>query len=261
MNFEPSTAPEPDKVLVVDVGGFEIKYLTTSVDDVRQLPFQRIQTRLPASPRTLMRMIVEIWSKESRPGSIIMGFPGLVRSGCVIEAPTLSCQTYGGTRHEPTAQEWHNFPLREEITRRTGVAVLVVNDADLHALGAQCKKGVELALVLGTGVGTSLSVNGDLLPHLELSHFPGQDGRSVSEYLGNAERLKYGNEVWKDRLRRILPVFFDMVHFDHLIIGGGASHCLTPGDLAPFDFLRMPPDAVARGARRLANMHQGHKFL
>ena len=47
-----------------------------------------------------------------------------------------------------------------------------INDADMQGLGIIRGKGFEMVITLGTGLGSSLFLNGHLLPHLELSQHP-----------------------------------------------------------------------------------------
>jgi hypothetical protein len=55
-----------------------------------------------------------------------------------------------------------------------------VNDAEVQGLAVIRGTGLELVVTLGTGVGTALFRDGELLPHLALAHHPGP-WRTASE--------------------------------------------------------------------------------
>ena len=46
----------------------------------------------------------------------------------------------------------------------------MISDAELQGLAVIRGKGLELVLTLGTGAGTGLLRDGELMPHLELAH-------------------------------------------------------------------------------------------
>ena len=48
----------------------------------------------------------------------------------------------------------------------------VLNDADVQGFGAIKGHGVEMVLTLGTGAGTAIFRDGEIMPHLELAHHP-----------------------------------------------------------------------------------------
>src|ERR1019366_4055553 len=91
---------------------------------------------------------------------ISVGFPGGVRDGRVLTAPNL------GTK------DWHEFALAEELDRRLGKPVRMLNDASIQGLGVITGRGVECVLTMGTGMGFALFENGRLGPHLEMSQNP-----------------------------------------------------------------------------------------
>ena len=51
-------------------------------------------------------------------------------------------------------------------------------------------------LTLGTGAGTALFRDGELMPHLELAHHPvSKKGKTYDEYIGEAARDKAGKQA------------------------------------------------------------------
>jgi predicted TIM-barrel fold metal-dependent hydrolase len=88
-------------------------------------------------------------------------------------------------------------------------------------------------LTLGTGAGTSIFRDGEITPHLELSHHPVAGGKTYDEYIGNAALAKKGRKAWSKRVAKIIDILRIVVNFDHLYLGGGNAKKLT------FD---LPPD-------------------
>ena len=88
------------------------------------------------------------------------------------------------------------------LSQRLEKPVKVANDADIQGWGAISGKGVELVLTLGTGFGSALFIDGNLVPNLEMGHHPFRKGETYEEQLGR-EALE------KD--------------YDYLYIGGGEA--------------------------------------
>ena len=89
------------------------------------------------------------------------------------------------------------------------------------------RKGLELAVTLGTGVGTGLFRNGGLMPHLELAHHPVHGGKYYNEYLGKKALEKIGKKKWNGRVQRVLEILHDLLQPDMVYIGGGDSRNIT----------------------------------
>ena len=91
-----------------------------------------------------------------------------------------------------------------------------------------------MVLTLGTGAGTAIFNNGQIMPHLELAHHPVRDNKTYDEYIGKLALQKIGKKKWKKRVERVIDILRRLVNFDHLYIGGGnARHInfVLPGDV------------------------------
>jgi polyphosphate glucokinase len=111
----------------------------------------------------------------------------------------------------------------------------VLNDADVQGFGAIRGQGVEMVLTLGTGAGTALFRDGEIMPHLELAHHPVSGNKTYDEYIGNAARKKKGRKAWTKRVAKCIDILREVVHFDHLYIGGGNAKDIT---------FPLPPDVT-----------------
>ncbi|HZX74568.1 MAG TPA: ROK family protein [Cyclobacteriaceae bacterium] len=198
-----------EKILSIDIGGSRIKCTVLDLDGNMIMEYQRLDTPYPATPDNVLKTIMELIKPFKPYSKVSVGFPGYVRKGIVYTAPNL------GT------EQWRGFNLRERLTSLLKQDVQVVNDADLHGLGIANGKGLEMVITLGTGVGTALLVDGNLLPHFEISHHPFSKDRDYDAYIGNKALLDAGVEKWNRRLKKVLEVLKTVFNYDHLYISGG----------------------------------------
>jgi polyphosphate glucokinase len=154
---------------------------------------------------------------------VSVGFPGYVRDGKLLTAPNLGTETLGG------------FDLQAALAQIWGKPVRVLNDADVQGYGAVAGRGVEMMLTLGTGAGTAIFRDGEVMPHLELAHHPVSGNKTYDEYIGDAARRKKGRKRWNRRVAKAIAILREVVRFDHLYIGGGNAKAIT---------FRLPPDVT-----------------
>ena len=188
------------RTLVVDVGGSGIK--ATLLNDLGKAVSDRLRRDSPASgmPGAVMDTIVSLAKEFDSFDRVAVGFPGVVINGIVKQAPNL-------------AKEWQDFNIAEILQARLKQPVRVANDADVQGFGAIAGTGVELVITLGTGVGTSLFVDGRLVPNLEI-------GR---DKLRNSALQRVGKKKWNKRLLKFIERLDEIFHFTKLYIGGGNS--------------------------------------
>ena len=212
------------RVLGIDIGG---SYLKAAVLDGhgRMLSEKvKFKTPDPCPPKVMVRALVQLVKPLTSYNHIAIGFPGVVRGGRVVTAP------HWGTR------AWANFELAGALSRRLGGApARLINDAEMQGLAVIRGKGLELVVTLGTGAGTAVFRDGEIMPHLELAHHPLHKSASYNEYIGNAALRKIGKKRWNKRVARTIEVLESLLHYDHLFIGGGNAAKIT---------LRLPDNAT-----------------
>ena len=188
------------RTLVVDVGGSGIK--ATVLNDLAKPISERLRRESPASgmPGAVMDVIVTLANELGDYDRVAVGFPGAVINGIAVDAPNL-------------AKEWQGFNIAESLEARLKKPVRVANDADVQGFGAIAGSGVELVVTLGTGVGTSLFVDGRLAPNLEIGN----------DKLRNSALQKVGKKRWNKRLIKFIKRLDEIFHFTKLYIGGGNS--------------------------------------
>lgn len=197
------------RTLAIDVGGTGLK--AAVLDAKGRLMSDRIRVPTPArcSPTVLVRAVGGLAAPLGAFDRVSVGFPGVVSDGVVRTAPNFA------------SAKWRGFDLTRALTRVLKRPVRILNDAEVQGLAVIRGRGVELVLTLGTGIGSALFRDGELMPHLELSQHPVHDGETYDEYIGDRARKRVGTRKWNRRVRRVLAILETVVNFDQLHLGGG----------------------------------------
>ncbi|HEY3495774.1 MAG TPA: ROK family protein [Polyangiaceae bacterium] len=199
------------------MGGTGIKMIAL---DARGKPLTeraRMLTPKPARPAAVIGVIRRMLATQPHFDRVSVGFPGVVVDGVVKTAANLG------------PSYWLDHDLCRDLSRVCGVPVRVINDADLQGFGVVRGRGVEIVLTLGTGLGSALFVNGQLVPNLELGHHPFKKGKTYEELVCDAELKRLGKKAWSrrvlDALEQIDPIFNPQwIHLG----GGNAQHIKLP---------------------------------
>jgi polyphosphate glucokinase len=211
------------RTLAIDIGGTGIK--AALLDDSGNMigERQRVPTPpKPVAPEDLLHAIDQAAAPLGTFERVSVGFPGYIRNGRVITAPNLGTEALAG------------FDLQSALAEHLGKPVRVLNDADVQGFGAIQGRGLEMVLTLGTGAGTALFREGEIMPHLELAHHPVSGNKTYDQYIGNAARRKKGRKAWNKRVAKAIDILREVVRFDHLYIGGGNAkdiHFPLPPDV------------------------------
>jgi polyphosphate glucokinase len=190
-------------VLVIDVGGTNLKVSVGSPGDV---------IKIPSGPEmTAARMADEV--KKAVAGRdydvVSIGYPGPVVNG-------------------RPASEPHNLGagwMRFDYAKAFGKPVRVVNDAAMQALGSY-QGGRMLYLGLGTGLGSAFVGDGVLEP-LELAHLPYRRNRTYEDYLGLRGLQRMGRKKWQRHVERVVELLKHGLQADYVMLGGGQTKELS----------------------------------
>ena len=200
-------------ILAIDVGGTGLKAAVLDEDGKLVNERARVETPHPCPPKVFLDAIADLVKDFPAYDRIAVGFPGVVRNGVILTAPNL------GT------EDWASFDLAAALEKQLGHPVRIINDAEMQGMAIITGKGIEFVLTLGTGAGTALFRDGDLMPHMELAHHPIHNDKTYDEYLGNAAYEDKGKKHWNGRVERAIGLIYTLLHFDALHIGGGnAKH-------------------------------------
>jgi polyphosphate glucokinase len=190
------------KVLVIDVGGTNVKVYLSGEKEAR---------KVPSGPRLTARKMVagvKAATKDWQYDVVSIGYPGVVRRGRIAAEPV------------NLGRGWMGFSFRTAFRR----PVKVVNDAVMQAIGSY-RGGTMLFLGLGTGLGTAMIVNGHIVP-MELGHFPFRK-LTIEEYLGTAGFAALGRSRWRKLVEEVVKEFVAAFLVDDVVLGGGNVKKLT----------------------------------
>jgi polyphosphate glucokinase len=207
-------------ILAIDIGGTGLK--ATVINEKGQMLVERVRvpTPHPCEPKVLLAHVKQMTRDMPAFDRISVGFPGVVRDGHVLTAPNLDTSL------------WKGFALKQAISRAFGnKPVQLLNDADMQGLALISGRGLEFVMTLGTGVGTALYRDGELMPHMELAHHPIRKNKTYDEYLGDAVRKEIGKKRWNRRVHYALELIDILFNPDRIYIGGGnAARLDLPSD-------------------------------
>ncbi|GAA0530628.1 polyphosphate glucokinase [Rhizomicrobium palustre] len=204
------------RILSFDIGGTGLKAALLDPKGNLIGEHVRVLTPHPCPPALLVKTLKELVAPLKGYARSSVGFPGVVRGGKVITAPNLGTEDFAG------------FDLAGKLSKALGgIPVRLINDADMQGFAVVKGVGLEMVVTLGTGFGSALFRDGELMPHLEVAHMLAHKSKTFDEYIGDKERKKIGNKDWNKRVEEVLPFVFTLVHYDRLYISGGNAKHLT----------------------------------
>ena len=196
------------RTLAIDIGGTGLKMMTL---DLRGEPLnardRRLTPEMP-TPGAVLAVLEAMIAAQPEFDRVSVGFPGVVSGGVVQTAVNLH-------------PDWIGYELEAALQALTGKPTQVVNDADMHGLGVIESAGVELVIILGTGIGSALYVDGKSVGNLELGHHPFRKDKTYEQCLGNAALEAWGAKKWNRRLGEALALWSFTFNYRVLYLGGG----------------------------------------
>ena len=205
-------------VFGIDVGGSGIKGAPVNTETGELIAERiRVKTPKPATPGAIVETVVEVVRRAGWDGPVGCGFPAVIKGGIVRTAANIDEAAIG-------------FDLQGRLEQELGDPVSVINDGDAAGLAemrwgaGRGVEGVVLMLTLGTGIGTSLFVEGRLVPNTELGHIEIR-GKDAEQRASDSAR-KREDLSWKEyaeRLDEYLHRIEDLLWPDLIVIGGGTS--------------------------------------
>src|SRR6266700_7827390 len=189
-------------ILVIDVGGTNVKLLATG---------QKEPVKIPSGPKMTAKKMVKLVraaTSDWNYSHVSIGYPSLVVHGHPLSEP----HNLGGG--------WVGFDFEKAF----GCPVKIVNDAAMQALGIY-RGGRMLFLGLGTGLGSAMIVDGILEP-MEVAHLPYKKGRTYEDYLGIRGLKRLGKKKWRRYVARIAEQLKTALEAEYVVLGGGNSKLL-----------------------------------
>ncbi len=193
-------------VLVVDIGGTNVKILAAGKEECRRFPSG--PTLTPKQMVSGVKKLAEDWTYDA----VSIGYPGVVLRGRIATEP------------RNLGKGWIGFDFRAAFGR----PVKIINDAAMQALGSY-KGGLMLFLGLGTGLGSALVAEGVVIP-MELGHVPYKNG-TYEDYVGARGLKRLGKKKWQGHVANAVARLVEALHPDDVVLGGGNAKKLK--DLPP----------------------------
>jgi len=183
-------------VLVIDIGGNNVKILASGQKEPRKFPSGPSLT--PKQMVAGVKKLAGDWKYDV----VSIGYPGMVvRNRLVAEPHNLG-------------RGWMGFDFETAFER----PVKVVNDAAMQALGSY-KGGKMLFVGLGTGLGSAMIVDGTIEP-MELAHLSYKKG-TYEDYVGERSLEKRGKKKWRSHVADVVGRLSAALEPDDVVLGGG----------------------------------------
>lgn len=206
------------EMLGIDIGGSGIKGSPVNIE-TGELAAERyrVDTPSPSTPDAVAEAVLELVQHFNWQGPIGCTFPAIVKHGVVYSAANVD-------------KSWIGTDAHRLLQHHTNCPVLVINDADAAGIAemqfgaGRHFNGLVTMLTFGTGIGSALFINGQLVPNTELGHVQirGKD----AEHRASA-RIREEKELSWKRWARLVNEYLQHIEFlfspDLFIIGGGVS--------------------------------------
>jgi polyphosphate glucokinase len=212
------------KVLMLDVGGSNVKMKASADGEIRKIPSGENLTA--AQMVRSVRGIAHDWDFDR----VSIGYPGLLRHGRPSREPL------------NLGSGWLDF----DYERAFGVPVRFMNDAGMQALG-NYESGRLLFLGFGTSTGASLIAD-DALIGVEIGLLRFTRQTKFMDALSKKGRRHLGQRRWLKAVHRAVGMLQDVFHPDLTVLGGGNSKLIEP---MPEGCRRVENSSAYRGAERM----------
>ncbi|MER6460306.1 polyphosphate--glucose phosphotransferase [Streptomyces sp. NPDC048409] len=208
------------QIFGVDIGGSGIKGAPVDLDkgDLAQERC-KVLTPHPATPDGVADGVKQVIDHFGWTGPVGLTFPGVISDGTHIRTAA------------NVDKSWIDTDARTLFSDRLGgLPVTVVNDADAAGVAemkfgaGRDRKGVVILLTFGTGIGSALFTEGELVPNTELGHLE-LDGHDAEKKASSKAKEDHDLtwEHWARRVTKYLAHVEMLFTPELFIIGGGVS--------------------------------------
>lgn len=206
------------EVLGIDIGSYGIKGAIVDTEKGEIVSKKRTTDKIEDTrPHKLISKLHKVVKKFDWDGPIGCAFPAATSKGIVLSTTRID-------------QGWVDADADHLFSEITGCRVSTINDTDATGLAemnfgvGKNQRGTVIVLTVGTGIGSSLFVDGTLVPNTELGLIEIK-GISVEARASNRVRKKEGirKKTWGKRLQLALEHYEQLFHPDLFILGGQLS--------------------------------------
>ena len=183
-------------ILVIDVGGSNVKIFTSEEQERRKFP--------SGPDLTAAQMVEEVKALASdwKYDVVSIGYPGKVKQERIVAEP------------HNLGSGWLGF----DFSAAFDCPVKLINDAAMQALG-NYRGGSLLFLGFGTGLGSAMIVDGTIVP-MELGHLP-YKRKTFEDYVGASALKRIGVSKWREDVFDVIAKLADALVPDEVLLGGG----------------------------------------
>ncbi len=179
----------------------------------------RIPTPKPGVPDEVADVVYELVTSFGWTGPVGCAFPAPIVGGTVKWVAHLD-------------DSWAGVDIAETTSDRIGAQVTIINDADAagiaemtHGAGVG-RKGTVCFTAFGTGIGSSVFVNGNLVPNTEFGHLY-LAGHESDVEVWTAAKVRTREDLdwptWVGRVKQYLEHLEKIISPGLFILGGGIS--------------------------------------
>ena len=217
--LSPSMRDEFVTQLGIDVGGTSIKGAVVDLGAGELAGSIRTEPTPPtATPGDVVASIRRIAAAADWSGPVGVALPGVIDGLSLRHAPNLSAS-------------WEDPDALACLRDPEGANAVLINDADAAGLAeltygdaAIDSDGLTIVLTFGTGIGSALLHNGDLIANSELGGLVGTNGRFEEIASGRAISTDGLTPVeWAQRAQPFFDELETILNPSRWVVGGGLS--------------------------------------
>lgn len=207
------------EVLGIDIGSYGIKGCVVDTEKGEIISEHKSTPPLDdTTPHKVLAKMHQIVKNEFKwDGPVGCAFPAPVNKGIVLSAKRID-------------DSWVDANAEQLFSEITDNPFSIINDTDatgiaeMHFGAGQNQEGLAIVLTVGTGIGSSLFMNGSLIPNTELGLMEIR-GITVEERASNKSRKEEGirKKTWAKRLQLVLEHFEKTFHPNLFVLGGQLS--------------------------------------
>jgi polyphosphate glucokinase len=208
------------QILGIDIGGTGIKgAIVDTTTGLIVSDRHRIDTPPSRTPKAIAEVVHQIRDHFNWQDNIGVAFPTVVLNGKAI---------YQSNLHE----DWVGKQVDDIFCNECeGITFNVINDADAAGMAemrfgaGRHHSGKVLMITIGTGLGSALFYDGELIPNFALGHLYNKNGQIIEHWAANSARKReeLSFEEWGKRVNKFLKHVERIITPDFIILGGGVS--------------------------------------
>lgn len=220
----------------IDIGGTGIKGAIVDIA-TGELLTDRMKLATPdgGKPDDILDTVLALFDQLGEIGEatpVGVCFPAIIINGCTMSAANVS-------------KKWIGLEAEKLFEAKLGRSIHFVNDADAAGVAearygaARDAKGLTILTTLGTGIGSAMLFDGELIPNSELGHLEldGHDAESLASTSAK-EKEDLSWKDWAKRLQRYYEHLELLFSPDLILVGGGISK--SSEEFLPLLELRTP---------------------